>query len=133
METSIDWTNRFVQPNRSMDAIAFGWMHIWEDRVGSGGGWRRLAPRPGPIAAAAVLLLAGCASPGPPLPPSLKLPEVVTDLTARRVGDQVMLHWTTPTRTTDKLLIRGIVERTIAWLNRCRRLAKDWENLNLRQ
>ena len=23
-----------------------------------------------------------------------------------------------------------IVERTIAWLNRCRRLAKDWENLN---
>src|SRR6266446_5267270 len=25
---------------------------------------------------------------------------------------------------------RGIVERSIAWLNRCRRLAKDWENLN---
>jgi transposase len=24
---------------------------------------------------------------------------------------------------------RWIVERTIAWLNRCRRLAKDWENL----
>jgi transposase len=23
-----------------------------------------------------------------------------------------------------------IVERTIAWLNRCRRLAKDWESLN---
>ena len=23
---------------------------------------------------------------------------------------------------------RWIVERTIAWLNRCRRLAKDWEN-----
>jgi transposase len=27
---------------------------------------------------------------------------------------------------------RWIVERTIAWLNRCRRLAKDWENLNER-
>jgi putative transposase len=27
---------------------------------------------------------------------------------------------------------RWIVERTIAWLNRCRRLAKDWENLNLK-
>ena len=25
---------------------------------------------------------------------------------------------------------RWIVERTIAWLNRCRRLANDWENLN---
>ena len=25
---------------------------------------------------------------------------------------------------------RWVVERTIAWLNRCRRLAKDWECLN---
>ena len=25
---------------------------------------------------------------------------------------------------------RWIVERSIAWLNRCRRLAKDWENRN---
>jgi len=25
---------------------------------------------------------------------------------------------------------RWIVERTIGWLNRCRRLAKDWECLN---
>jgi transposase len=25
---------------------------------------------------------------------------------------------------------RWFVERTFAWLNRCRRLAKDWENLN---
>ena len=25
---------------------------------------------------------------------------------------------------------RWVVERTIAWLNRCRQLAKDWENLN---
>jgi transposase len=26
---------------------------------------------------------------------------------------------------------RWIVECTLAWLNRCRRLAKDWENLNV--
>jgi transposase len=25
---------------------------------------------------------------------------------------------------------RWVVERTLAWLNRCRRLAKDWENLS---
>ena len=27
---------------------------------------------------------------------------------------------------------RWVVERTFAWLNRCRRLAKDWENLNIK-
>jgi len=52
-------------------------------------------------------LLGGCASPGPPLPPSLKLPEVVTDLSASRTGNAVTLRWTTPSRTTDKLLIAG--------------------------
>ena len=27
---------------------------------------------------------------------------------------------------------RWVVERTLAWLNRCRRMARDWENLNHR-
>jgi len=64
-------------------------------------------------AAFGLALLSGCASPGPPQPPSLKLPEVVTGLTASRVGDAVRLHWTTPSRTTDKLLIAEPIEAEI--------------------
>jgi hypothetical protein len=60
-------------------------------------------------AAASVLLLfsIGCASPGQPRPPSLNLPETVKDLTAERIGDQAVLHWTTPDKTTDHLLVNG--------------------------
>ena len=81
------------------NAIASGVMGIWHMRgLGS---------------ALALVLLSGCASPGPPQAPSLKLPEVVTGLTASRVGNEVQLHWITPTRTTDKLLIAGPVEAEI--------------------
>ena len=52
-------------------------------------------------------LLVGCASPGPPRPPSLNLAETVNDLSAERVGNQVRLHWTTPSRTTDGLDVKG--------------------------
>jgi hypothetical protein len=52
------------------------------------------------------LLLAGCASPGPPRAPSLQLPEFVHDLTASREGDTVMIRFTLPQRTTDNLPIR---------------------------
>lgn len=52
-------------------------------------------------------LLAACASPGPPKPPSLDLAEPVTSLTAERVGDKVLLHWTTPSNTTDGLDVKG--------------------------
>jgi hypothetical protein len=54
----------------------------------------------------ASLLLAGCASPGPPRPPSLQLPEPVHDLTATRAGDAVIVDFTLPERTTDNLPIR---------------------------
>ncbi|MDP9039715.1 MAG: fibronectin type III domain-containing protein [Acidobacteriota bacterium] len=53
----------------------------------------------------AVLLTAGCASPGKPLPPSLQIPRLATDLTADRTGDDVHLHWTTPGKTMDGVAI----------------------------
>lgn len=54
-----------------------------------------------------IFLLVGCASPGPPRPPSLNLPQPVTDLVAQRIGNDVQLHWTTPAKTTDGLEIKG--------------------------
>lgn len=48
------------------------------------------------------------------------LPDLETEIVKR--SDQVKGFAVLPKR--------WIVERTIAWLNRCRRLAKDWENLN---
>jgi hypothetical protein len=68
-----------------------------------------------PAAAAAPLIVfaTGCASPGPPHPPSLNLPEVVKDLTAERVGDVVHLHWTTPEMTTDHMDIKGAMTAEI--------------------
>jgi hypothetical protein len=56
---------------------------------------------------AAALLFTGCGTPGAPLPPSLKLPDPVTNLSAVRTGDQVALTWTMPKKNTDKLLIKG--------------------------
>lgn len=65
-------------------------------------------------------LLAGCASPGPPLPPTLNLPEVpaASTVNAERDGGTVIVRWTTPERTTDHLLIKGRVTAEI-----CRELA----------
>lgn len=53
------------------------------------------------------LLLTGCASPTPPRPPSLNLPGLITDLTAARSGDTVLIRWTNPDGTTDGTDIRG--------------------------
>lgn len=50
---------------------------------------------------------AGCGTPGAPLPPSLELPRTVTDLTATRKGNKVMLAWTVPSQTTDGQNIRA--------------------------
>jgi len=50
--------------------------------------------------------LVGCGVAGVPKPPSLNLPEPVTDLRAVRKGDHVYLGWTVPTETTDRLAVR---------------------------
>ena len=53
-----------------------------------------------------VVLWSGCASSGPPLPPSLELPTPANDLRAVRKGDAVSLSWTMPTQTTDHESVR---------------------------
>lgn len=54
----------------------------------------------------ALLWTGGCASIGPPLPPSLELPKPPSDLHAARKGDKVTLTWTVPARTTDRQSVR---------------------------
>lgn len=57
-------------------------------------------------AALALAALTGCGSLGNPLPPSLELPRPVSDLKAVRKGEKVLLTWTAPRETTDKLRIK---------------------------
>ena len=64
-----------------------------------------------------VAFAGGCASPRPPRPPTLDLPEPVKDLTADRIGDVVRLHWTTPTNTTDKIAVKGAMTADICRIN----------------
>jgi hypothetical protein len=59
------------------------------------------------VAAAIGVCAAGCGTPGAPQPPSLNLPDRVTDLAAVRAGGQVTLTWTMPRRNTDKIALKG--------------------------
>ncbi len=65
---------------------------------------------------ALAVVLAGCGTPGAPLPPSLNLPERVTDLSAARVGSKVSLSWTVPKKSTDKLILKDAIAARV-----CRR------------
>jgi hypothetical protein len=61
---------------------------------------------------------AGCASPGPPRPPSLQLPERVKDLSVQRSGNSVEISFHAPDRSTDKgplppPAVQGIVCREL--------------------
>jgi hypothetical protein len=68
-----------------------------------------------PWAICLVVLVSGCAAPGPALPPTLNLPQVVSGstLTAMRVGAAVKLHFTTPSHTTDKMAVKGAITAEI--------------------
>ena len=57
---------------------------------------------------ALALVLAGCANPGPPHSPSLFLPAPVADtkITASRIGNEAVIHFTVPARSTDNLPLR---------------------------
>ncbi len=52
--------------------------------------------------------LPGCASIGPPVPPSLELPRPPGDLRAVRKGEHVYLFWTVPTQTIDRQNVRHL-------------------------
>lgn len=67
-----------------------------------------VARHPGWLCIIALAGLTACGVPGIPKPPSLNLPQPVTDLRAVRKGDQVYLAWTVPTKTTDLLALRHL-------------------------
>ena len=69
----------------------------------------RLSARAAAVSTAfcAAIVVAGCGMPAAPAPPSLELPNPVTDLAAIRTGDQVSLTWTMPRRDTEKVLLKG--------------------------
>jgi hypothetical protein len=58
-------------------------------------------------ATAAAVAAIGCASPGPPKPPTLNLPALATDIQAQRQGGHVLVHWTTSNKTSDDLPLNG--------------------------
>jgi len=65
------------------------------------------------VVVAAVGWITGCASIGPPLPPSLELPRPPSDLRAARKGDRVTLTWTIPSLTTDRQSVRYLGETLV--------------------
>jgi len=58
------------------------------------------------ILSALVSLLCGCGYVGPVLPPSPMLPQAITDLSVVEQGDQLVIRFTVPVRTSDNLVIR---------------------------
>ncbi len=57
------------------------------------------------VCCCALAVAAGCAAPGAPQPPSLRLPATVDNLSAVRKGGRVILTWSPPGETTDHQVI----------------------------
>ena len=77
------------------------------------------------LAGVTITLQTGCGTPGAPQPPSLNLPQPVTDLSAMRAGNQVTLSWTMPKKNTDKLVIKSDIAAHV-----CRRW---WARASIRE
>ncbi len=65
---------------------------------------------PARLAPALFLGFAGCGYVGPVLPPSPQLPLAITDLAAVERGDQIVIDFSTPSRTSDNLAVRRFSE-----------------------
>lgn len=59
-----------------------------------------------PAPAALALLLAGCGYVGDPLPPSLQIPQRITNLEVAQRGDQIVVRFVLPALTTDHVGLR---------------------------
>ncbi len=53
------------------------------------------------------MVMAGCGYPGDPLPPALNIPVRIEDLRAVQRGPRLLVHFTAPRMTTDKLALKA--------------------------
>jgi len=63
---------------------------------------------------AAVALAASCGYVGPPQPPALNMPEPIVDLGVIQTGDRIVVHFTTPVKTTENLPVTKLSEIELA-------------------
>jgi hypothetical protein len=112
--------DRAANSLRRKNALAFGWMQVFANTPPRTQRFAMVESKSFALAFCIAGLvvccsLAGCASPGPPLPPTLNLPEIpaANSVSAMRIGPAVTVRWTTPERTTDRLLIKGPVEAEV--------------------